>query len=186
MKENMIYGLSTPLTHTTPVYHYDVLSSSSYPKLRSSLEPPSTQRMPLSKEPYLSKYSSKEMGASRNGQRMIKGSYFKRSTFWRDPTYFILIALSQFDRVQKIKERSDQIHLPIMHCLVNDIFHLKISIRELYMICHPHLLTSQILNNSGKVTFRGWSPHYKSCQNLIFDPSPTSYLTNLEKTPHPS
>jgi hypothetical protein len=40
-------------------------------------------------------------------------------------------------------------------------------------------------NNSGKVSFRGWSPRYKSCQNLIINPSPTSYLTNWEKALHP-
>jgi hypothetical protein len=40
--------------------------------------------------------------------------YFKHPLFGGDSTNFILTTLSQPDRVQKIKERNDQVHLPIM------------------------------------------------------------------------
>jgi len=54
-------------------------------------------------------------GTNRNGQRMIKGSYFKFTPFGGNSTYFIFTTSSQPNRVQKIKERGDQIYLSIMH-----------------------------------------------------------------------
>jgi hypothetical protein len=45
----------------------------------------------------------------------MKRSYFKIPPFEGDPIDFILTTLSQSDKVQKMKERSDQFHLPIMH-----------------------------------------------------------------------
>jgi len=61
---------------------------------------------------------------------MIKRPYFKLPLFRGDPTYFILTALSQSDRVQNIKERNDQVHLPIMHWSNKRYIPLKNSIKE--------------------------------------------------------
>jgi hypothetical protein len=54
-------------------------------------------------------------GTSKSGQHMIKGPLFKLPPFGWDPTYFILNALPQSNRIQKLKERRNHIHLPIIH-----------------------------------------------------------------------
>jgi hypothetical protein len=72
--------------------------------------------------------------------RLIKGPYFKLPPFRGDPTYFILTALSQANIIQKIKERSDHIHLLIMHQPGKRYILLNIYINELHMIRHPRLL----------------------------------------------
>jgi hypothetical protein len=80
---------------------------------------------------------------------MIKGPYFNLPLFGGDPTSFILATLSQSDRIQKIGERSDHVHLLIMHLSGKRYISLKLSIEELHMICHPHLLKTCNTKPSG-------------------------------------
>jgi len=70
-------------------------------------------------------------------------TFLQTSSFWRGsqqilspPTCLNLI------RVQKIKERSDQVHLPIMHWSSKRYILVKIFIKELHMIRYPCLITT--------------------------------------------
>jgi hypothetical protein len=98
VKKKMIYGLPIPLAHVAPT----------------------KQITPLSNEPFFSKCSSKEMedqsGWGKGAKGMIKGSNLKYLPFRRNPIDLILETSSQPERVQKNKERSDQLHLN--HALV--------------------------------------------------------------------
>jgi hypothetical protein len=73
---------------------------------------------------------------------MIKGSNLEHLPFGRDLTDLILATSSQPERIQVIKERSDQAHLLIMHWYVKRNIQLKIAVRKLRMICHRSLLTT--------------------------------------------
>jgi hypothetical protein len=67
------YNTNPPLLRSSP---------SSYLKLRSSLVLLSTQRTPLSKEPEISKYSSKKMGSQWEFIEHDKRILLQMSTFW--------------------------------------------------------------------------------------------------------
>ena len=66
------------------------------------------------------------------------------------------------DRIQQFKERRDQIHFPIMHR----------SSKNIYSIDNPHSCVLTMLLHLTSPEKMSWS-------------HPTSYLTKLEKTPHP-
>jgi hypothetical protein len=53
--------------------------------------------------------------ASWGNKRIVKRSDLKHPSFEGDPINFILTTSSQPERVQKIKERGNQLYLPIMH-----------------------------------------------------------------------
>jgi len=121
---------------------------------------------------------SKKWGTDRIRQHMIKRPYFKLSPFGWGPTYSIVPTLYLSDRIQKIQERSDQVHLPIMHWYDKIYNPLNIFINKLHMIHHLASIQGTILNNSGNI-FRDWFPHHTLCQNLILDLSSISYISIL-------
>jgi hypothetical protein len=106
--------LTPPFACMTLIHHYDlplpqVIQSKILPML--SL----TQRMPHLKKPQLSKILFKENGELGGADNMIKGPHFKLKPFGGDPTNYIITVLPQPNRIQKLKERRNQSHLPIMH-----------------------------------------------------------------------
>jgi hypothetical protein len=90
-------------------------------------------------------------------------TFLQTSSFWRGsqqilspPTCLNLI------RVQKIKERSDQVHLPIMHWSSKRYILVKIFIKELHMIRYPCLITTcntKQLKKKKKKLPSGAGPH---------------------------
>jgi hypothetical protein len=46
-------------------------------------------------------------------------------------------------------------------------------------------LVRTMLYKFGKASLRAWSPHHRSCQNIILEPSHTSNLVWLENIPNP-
>jgi len=116
---------------------------------------------------------------------MIIGPHFKLSPFGRNPIYSILTSLPYSERIQQLKKRRNQIHLLVMHWSDKKYIPLKISILELHMICHPRVLT---MCNTKQVRIRNFQMLFPISQIMPkpdLDPSPTLYLTKLEKTSHP-
>jgi hypothetical protein len=139
----MMNGPPTPLAHTTSIHHYDVplsqvIQSQDFLYCRHPHKEDHSRRSLSYSNTLLRKW-----GTSRNQQHIIKGHHFKLLPFGGDPTYFIFTALPQSDIIQKLKKRTDQIHLPIMHWFGKRYIPLKISIKELHIIRHPRVFTTR-------------------------------------------
>ena len=103
------------------------------------------------------------------------------ATFWRESSIFHPHRLvSEYKRLKKeMTKFTSQSYI----CLIKDIFHYKTPLKTCIWYATHASLHYAILNSSKKVTFKGWSPHHKSCQNLILDPSFTYQKLILDPSP---